>query len=220
MTPLARTCTRAHTHTHGQKRTHTHGRLHAVRPLIGLPGSVWIPTGCRAAAVVLSISLCKVRTDQRRGESELEWVSACWIKNLVSSCVDPRADNQLPACEAGDTHRPHPPNHSPQPRTPLSCCQGPSGLKAKLDNVVSCWSSPRSLRPWNARHPNNRCHLYPRRVGAPPPPIQTAFHSPCPSVTAHFPPFRERCQVELGSLPRHTVPGCVLAYFKSGSSWR
>lgn len=110
-----------------------------------------------------------------------EWVSAYWIKNLVSSCVDPHADSQLPACEAGDAPPPRPIPHL------LSCCQGPSRLKSKIGQCRFLLELAPLPETVECLPSHNRCHLYPRRVGALSPPIQTAFYSPCPSVTAHFP---------------------------------
>lgn len=114
-----------------------------MRPLIGLPGSVWIPTGCGAAAVVLNISLGSARRSVgEKRASRSEWVSACWIKNLVSSCVDRMLTANYLRVKLET------------PSAPCLAVRASLVSKAKLDNVVSCWSSLRSSRePWNARHP-------------------------------------------------------------------
>lgn len=130
-------------HQPPHRHTLTYTRLYAVRPLIGLSGSVWILTGCGAAAVVKRHFSPRWRGKKRRRRK-----SVFWIKNLVSSCVEPHADSQLPVC----VKLQGPPSPPPMlPPTLQTCCQGPSRLKAKLDNDASCLSWPCCLRDHGMR---------------------------------------------------------------------
>lgn len=176
----------AHTHTHNM---HTHACA-----IIRWKATNWLAWQCVNTNWMQGSSCCSKHFSRQRKRSDeegrarvSEWVSDCVLNK--ESCLQlrrPPCWQPITCVESRRRRSPPAPSHKP----PVLLSGPVSSQKRNWTMLFPVGARPAAWEAMECLPFHNRCHLYPRRIGAPPPlpPIQIDFYSLCPSVTFCFLP--------------------------------